>query len=291
MGATGEQDRFKRAEEGIDDYQRPDGMSSHGNYPQILHRESLEQLREPKTRHYTDSGCTDTLNLGNLTDTPTECCGLGTLGDDNIPFVSRRTNAKVPSHHRSQDNITELDLSQSLAEDRGSTSSMSDTLLENLTRRHRPAASELDVTPLEGHLGVCCWLSLKEKTVALPLHDNDCVCKAGVTPVGWSRQNFGDEGTTWYKDELAEYGEPVMFCLPPIAEECPNSPLPPGWTRVETTSGRISWRHETGILSVDHPGYRIFDVGILTWAISISVFGLEQLLLQPEPWVSKPEPG
>jgi hypothetical protein len=35
---------------------------------------------------------------------------------------------------------------------------------------------------------------------------------------------------------------------------------------------------------------REFDVGI-SRAISISVFGPEQLLLYPELWVSKPEPG
>jgi hypothetical protein len=239
MGGTDGQDRFKRAEEGIDDCQRPDGMSSRGNYSQILRRESLEQPREPKTRHYTDSGCTDTLNLGNLTDTPTESCGLGTLKDDNIPFMSRRANARVPSHHRSQDAITEPNLSQSSAEDRESTSSTSDTLLENTKWWHRPAASELDVNPLEGHLGVCCLASFKEKTVALPLHDNSCVCKAGVTPVGWSRQDF-DEDMTLYKGEVAERGELAMFLLPPIVEEYPNSPFPPGWTRVENTSGRIS---------------------------------------------------
>jgi len=255
MGGTGEQDGFKRAEEGIDDCQRPDGMSPRGNYSQILRRESLEQPREPKTRHYTDSGCTDTLNLGSLTDMPTERCGLGTLKDDNIPFVSRRANAKAPSHHRSQDTITELDLSQSSAKDRESTSSPSDTVLENLIRRHRPAASELDANPLGGHLSACCLFSLKEETVASPLHDTDCVCKAGVTPVGWSCLDFDGDGITLYEDELAEYEELATFCLPPITEECPNSPLPPGWTRVESTSGRISWRHESGILSFDHPGY------------------------------------
>jgi hypothetical protein len=41
------------------------------------------------------------LNHRNLTDMPTERCGLRTLKDDNIPFVSRRANAKVPSHYRS----------------------------------------------------------------------------------------------------------------------------------------------------------------------------------------------
>ena len=169
--------------------------------------------------------------------------------------LSRRANLKVPSHHRSQDTITELDLSLSSAKDRESTRSPSDTVLENLTRRHRPAASELDANPLEGHPGGCCLFFLKEKTVALPLHDNSCVCKAGVTPVGWSCLDLDNEGITWYTDELAECAKPAIFCLPPIAEECPNSPLPPGWTRVETTSGRISWRHESGILSFDHPGY------------------------------------
>jgi hypothetical protein len=40
-----------------------------------------------------------------------------------------------------------------------------------------------------------------------------------------------------------------------LSSSLANSPLPPGWTRVETTSGRISWRCEIGILSFDHPGY------------------------------------
>jgi hypothetical protein len=165
MGGTGDQDRFKRAEEGIDYYHRPNGISPRDNHSQILRRESLEQPREPKTRHYTDSGCTDALNIGNLTDMSTERHGLRTLKDDN-----------------------------------------------------------------------------------------NCVCKAGVAPVGWSRQGF-DEDMALYENELEEYEEVAMFLLPPIAEERPNSPLSPGWTRVEITSGRISWPHETSILSFCHLSY------------------------------------
>jgi hypothetical protein len=60
IGGTGVQDGYNRAEEGIEDYRRPDGVSSHGNYSQKMRRESLEQPRAPKTRHHTDNGCTDT---------------------------------------------------------------------------------------------------------------------------------------------------------------------------------------------------------------------------------------
>lgn len=73
-------------------------------------------------------------------------------------------------------------------------------------------------------------------------------------PDGWLCL-FDHERGLLYVDEWAAPGENKDFFLPPVAEKHPESPLPGGWRRVESSTGRIHWLHESGLVSNEHPGY------------------------------------
>jgi hypothetical protein len=73
-------------------------------------------------------------------------------------------------------------------------------------------------------------------------------------PDGWLCL-FDHERGLLYVDEWAAPGENKVFSLPPVAEKYPGSPLPGGWRRTESPTGRIHWLHESGLVSNEHPGY------------------------------------
>jgi hypothetical protein len=75
-------------------------------------------------------------------------------------------------------------------------------------------------------------------------------------PDGWSC-HFDHERGLFYVDEWAPSGENKIFSLPPVAEKYPESPLPGGWRRIESPTGRIRWLHESGLVSNEHPGHSV----------------------------------
>jgi hypothetical protein len=70
-------------------------------------------------------------------------------------------------------------------------------------------------------------------------------------PIGWSLR-CSPTGKPYYIDHVEQY----LFYVPPVTvnEDDRERPLPPGWGRVETESGRIRWVHSaTGFVSHKHP--------------------------------------
>jgi hypothetical protein len=88
----------------------------------------------------------------------------------------------------------------------------------------------------------------KKRYRAVP-HD-----RTSTLPDGWFRRLDRESGS-FYVDEGAAHCESKVFFLPPVAEKHPESPLPGGWRRIESASGRINWLHESGLVSYEHPGY------------------------------------
>jgi hypothetical protein len=245
--ATEDNDEHQKAEDVVEkdifEGEAIYGESGNSNCRQLELTESLKQLASQQT---SDSGSTDTLSTENLVDLPASPCGLRTGRDD----------AEGLSNDRHQDTIRKRRLLQTSAVDRETSSSACRNVLDirQTPDTHRPSASEIDMKFQEGHPCINCWKLREDKMAQRPPHDDTCDCNASVPTGGWTSFNWRGYGT-WHGDEWADADEWLSFPLPPTAEMYPNSPLPPGWTRVETPSGRIYWQHESSLFSYVHPGY------------------------------------
>ncbi|KAL9577209.1 MAG: hypothetical protein Q9212_006513 [Teloschistes hypoglaucus] len=61
------------------------------------------------------------------------------------------------------------------------------------------------------------------------------------------------QNQAFFVDHLACQGHKKCFWLPPIPEKYPRMPVSAGWVRVETSFGRLFWRHKSGLVSYEHP--------------------------------------
>jgi hypothetical protein len=114
--------------------------------------------------------------------------------------------------------------------------------------------------------GVICKLKRKGYR-AVPPHQTPQL------PDGWIR-HFDHVNGILYVDEGATHGEDRTFFLPPVPEKHSDSPLPGGWRRIETPSGRIHWLHKSGLVSHEHPGYsECIRIGCISHDKCMLIFG------------------